>query len=416
MDSSSSSSKPPSILAVDDTPANLSLLSGMLKKGGYRVRPVSDGALALQAAAVDPPDLVLLDISMPEMDGFEVCARLKADPALKEIPVIFISAHTDTLDKVKAFSVGGVDYVTKPFQFEEVQARVAAHLEASRAREVLANHNAILERTVAERTEDLRAAHEELKASYLDTVDLVYAVLSHADDHVGNHSRRVATYVSRLAQHLGLDGETTFDLRVAALLHDIGLVGIPAPELERLARLSRPSPKTDQLYWNHPLVQPQVLASSARFSRVSAVIAAHHENMDGSGFPVGLKGTELPLSGRVLAVADRWDESAEARSLAPPQQALASFADHFQGKLDGELVQAFCQVLREGDPFSSVGEVEPAELKAGMVVASPIRTRQGAVLLRPGKVLRPDLIRDLLHYIELGDLELPIHAYREGVR
>jgi len=122
------------ILVVDDTPANLKLLSEMLESCGYEVRPAPDGPLALRAAASEPPDLILLDISMPEMDGYEVCTRLKEQDELKNIPVIFISALAETLDKVKAFGVGGVDYVTKPFQFEEVQARVEAHLSLRRLR------------------------------------------------------------------------------------------------------------------------------------------------------------------------------------------------------------------------------------------------------------------------------------------
>jgi len=120
------------ILVVDDTPANLRLLSGMLKNEGYKVRPVPNGKLALQAAESNPPDLILLDINMPEMDGYDVCQHLKQDENLREIPVIFISALTETMDKVKAFTVGGVDYVTKPFQFEEVQARVETHLKLRR--------------------------------------------------------------------------------------------------------------------------------------------------------------------------------------------------------------------------------------------------------------------------------------------
>jgi len=127
----------PNIIVVDDTPANLQLLAGMLKKRGYKVRPVPSGKLALQAAKNDPPDLILLDIMMPEMDGYEVCERLKADEELREISVIFISALNETMDKVKAFGVGGVDYVTKPFQFEEVDARVGAHLELQRQRRKL---------------------------------------------------------------------------------------------------------------------------------------------------------------------------------------------------------------------------------------------------------------------------------------
>ena len=127
----------PNVIVVDDTPANLQLLTGMLKERGYKVRPVPSGKLALQAAKNDPPDLILLDIMMPEMDGYEVCERLKADDKLKEISVIFISALNETMDKVRAFGVGGVDYVTKPFQFEEVAARVSTHLELQRQRRKL---------------------------------------------------------------------------------------------------------------------------------------------------------------------------------------------------------------------------------------------------------------------------------------
>ena len=120
------------IMVVDDTPANLNLLQKMLLDKGYRVLAFPDGKMALAAAAKHPPDLILLDINMPEMNGFEVCERLKADAALKEIPVIFISALTETEDKIKAFALGGVDYVTKPFQFEEVNSRVATHLRLRR--------------------------------------------------------------------------------------------------------------------------------------------------------------------------------------------------------------------------------------------------------------------------------------------
>jgi signal transduction histidine kinase len=127
----------PNVIVVDDTPANLQLLTGMLKERGYKVRPVPSGKLALQAAKNDPPDLILLDIMMPEMDGYEVCERLKADEKLREIPIIFISALNETMDKVRAFGVGGVDYVTKPFQFAEVAARVSTHLELQRQRRKL---------------------------------------------------------------------------------------------------------------------------------------------------------------------------------------------------------------------------------------------------------------------------------------
>jgi len=127
----------PSILMVDDTPDNLKMLLEMLKGRGYKMRAAVSGKLALQAARNDPPDLILLDINMPEMNGYEVCENLKADARLKEIPVIFLSALTETMDKVKAFGTGGVDYITKPFQFEEVEARIETHLELRRQKKNL---------------------------------------------------------------------------------------------------------------------------------------------------------------------------------------------------------------------------------------------------------------------------------------
>ncbi len=130
-----------SILIVDDTPANLQVLAGMLKDRGYKVRPVPSGKLALLAAKREPPDLILLDINMPEMNGYEVCEHLKGDELLAGIPVIFISALTDQLDKVKAFATGGLDYITKPFQMEELHARVETHLKLRRLQIDLVNAN-----------------------------------------------------------------------------------------------------------------------------------------------------------------------------------------------------------------------------------------------------------------------------------
>src|SRR5438309_3634472 len=154
----SSAGQPASILVVDDTAANLQVLAGMLKDRGYKVRPVPSGKLALLAARKDPPDLILLDINMPEMNGYEVCEHLKADDKLEGIPVIFISALTEPLDKVKAFAIGGVDYLTKPFQMEELHARVETHLKLRRLQVELEAANARLAKANGRMSRDLKAA------------------------------------------------------------------------------------------------------------------------------------------------------------------------------------------------------------------------------------------------------------------
>jgi sigma-B regulation protein RsbU (phosphoserine phosphatase) len=158
--------QPASILVVDDTPANLQLLTGMLKDRGYKVRPVPSGKLALLAAARNPPDLILLDINMPEMNGYEVCEQLKADDRLKGIPIIFISALTELLDKVKAFVVGGVDYITKPFQLEELHARVETHLKLRRLQIELEETNGQLARINSRMSRDLQSA-SRIQESFL---------------------------------------------------------------------------------------------------------------------------------------------------------------------------------------------------------------------------------------------------------
>ena len=147
-----------SILIVDDTPANLQVLAGMLKERGYKVRPVPNGKLALLAAQRDPPDLILLDINMPEMNGYEVCEHLKADDTLRGIPIIFISALTEQLDKVKAFAIGGVDYITKPFQMEELHARVETHQKLRRLQIELEETNVRLAKANDRMSRDLKAA------------------------------------------------------------------------------------------------------------------------------------------------------------------------------------------------------------------------------------------------------------------
>ncbi len=156
--SNGAAAQPASILVVDDTPANLQVLAGMLKDRGHKVRPVPGGKLALSAARRDPPDLILLDINMPDMNGYEVCENLKADDDLRGIPVIFISALTEPLDKVKAFATGGVDYLTKPFQMEELHARVATHLKLRRLQIDLEEANGRLAKANGRMSRDLKAA------------------------------------------------------------------------------------------------------------------------------------------------------------------------------------------------------------------------------------------------------------------
>lgn len=314
------------ILVVDDTPANLRLLAGMLGDRGYKVRPVSNGKAALRAARSEAPDLVLLDINMPEMDGYEVCRRLKGDEDLRAVPVIFISALSETLDKVKAFGVGGVDYVTKPFQFEEVSARVETHLELKAAREALERQNEILEEKVRQRTKELADSQDV-------TIHSLAVLAEYRDNETGGHIMRTQRYVRALAGHLAshprfqhyLDTRTTELLFKSTPLHDIGKVGVPDCILLKPGKLTDEEfeqMKQHAVYGRDAIIEAERrLDGDRRISFLTIakeITIAHHEKWDGSGYPYGLEGEQIPISGRLMAIFDVYDALISKRVYKPP--------------------------------------------------------------------------------------------------
>jgi len=310
------------IMVVDDTPANLKLLQKMLQTKGYLVLTFPRGAMALAAAARKAPDLILLDINMPEMSGFEVCERLKADDALKEIPVIFISALTETADKVKAFSVGGVDYVAKPFQFEEVNARVETHLRLRRMQLELAKHNLHLEDLVKEKV-------LEISDSQLAAIIALAKLAESRDDDTGHHIERTRIFCKLLAEKLwgapgytdGIDETFIENIYHAASLHDIGKVGISDNILLKPGKLT---PEEFEIMKTHTIIGADTLQTTCSkyprnvFINMGISIARfHHEKWDGSGYPDGLVGEDIPLAARIMAVADVYDALRSERPYKP---------------------------------------------------------------------------------------------------
>lgn len=343
----------PTILVVDDTPENLTMMSFLLKDR-YKVKVANHGQKALRIAASEPqPDLILLDIMMPEMDGYEVCRQLQQDPQTRNIPIIFLTARASVEDEEFGLGLGAVDYITKPISPPVVLARVKTHLSLKASADFLRSKSDYLEQEVAKRTREISAVQ--------DVTILAMASLAETrDNETGNHIRRTQHYVKALAEALRqqpkfatvLDDHTIAMLFKSAPLHDIGKVGIPD---RILLKPGRYEPEEFAIMQRHPLLglqaiehAEQSLGTSVDFLRVAKEIAyGHHEKWDGSGYPQGLVGEAIPLSARLMAVADVYDALISRRVYKegmPHQQAAEIIAQGRGSHFDPDVVDAFFQI------------------------------------------------------------------------
>ncbi|WP_286263789.1 response regulator [Thalassotalea atypica] len=310
------------ILVVDDTLENIEVAKGVLSQE-YLVQAALNGEIALKIVEKRKPDLVLLDIMMPEMDGYEVCKKLKANEATKDIPIIFLTAKVQEEDETKGLSLGAVDYITKPISPAILKERVKNHLILKASRELLARQNEVLEERVIERTAQL--------AELQDVAMVAMGALAESrDPETGNHIRRTQHYVKALAIELAqkdkyvelLTPEVITSLFKSAPLHDIGKVGIED------SILLKPGKLTDDEFAemrNHPAYGRDAI-SAAETSIDSAdnflifakeIAYSHHEKWDGTGYPQKLSGDDIPLSARLMAIADVYDALISKRVYKP---------------------------------------------------------------------------------------------------
>ncbi|MCX7192043.1 MAG: response regulator [Proteobacteria bacterium] len=328
------------ILAVDDTPASLRLLTDILKTEGYEVRSAISGELALRAAAVNPPDLVLLDIRMPGMDGYEVCRCLKLLPETSDVPVIFVSAATETEEKLQGFELGAVDFVTKPYQRDELLARVRTHLELNRLR-----HH--LEDLVDERTIALRESEKKLRTSLLESIAALAAIVEMRDPYTAGHQRRVAQLAIAIARELRLPEEQIEGIHLASVVHDVGKIRVPAEIL------SKPGKLTDlefRLIKEHSQNGFDILKNIEFPWSIAQIVLQHHERLDGSGYPRGLRAEQILLESRIVAVADVVESMVSHRPYRPALglDAALDEIEHNKGILfDPVVVNACISLFRE---------------------------------------------------------------------
>jgi len=343
------------ILIVDDTPENIDVLIEVLSD--YKRSVATNGEKALQIARSDnPPDLILLDIMMPGMDGYEVCEKLKADDKTKTIPVIFLTAMTDEESERKGLGLGAVDYITKPISPPIVMERVKNHLLLKLARESLENQNIILEEKVRERTQELALTQDV-------TIFCMAVVAEYRDPETGGHIKRTQNYIKALATQLrnyekyasGLNDQTIELLYKSAPLHDIGKVGVPDSILMKPGKLT--DEEFDEMKM-HPtygrdaiLAAERKLGGESTFLRYAREIAySHQEKWDGSGYPEGLKGDAIPVSARLMAVADVYDALISKRVYKPAfshKEAIKIITEGKGSHFDPTMVEALLEMEDE---------------------------------------------------------------------
>jgi len=312
---------PSTILIADDDESSLTGLEGLLSLEGYNVVTARDGEMALAEFGRVQPDLLLLDVNMPKLLGTEVCRRIKSNPETLLVPVVLITGLSATQDRVEGIEAGADDFLSKPVRGEQLIARVRSLLR-------------------------LKAFTDELERAEAVIFALARSIEG-KDPYTQGHCERLADYSARLGEHMGLPVEEIKALRRAGIVHDIGKVAVPDSILLKPSRLSRSEQKILRL---HPVVGERICASLKSFQLVLPIIRHHHEKMDGSGYPDGLQGKQIPLTVRILQIVDVYDALSTQRPYKPALSTDAALDviknEVKKGWWDPEVLAAFEELIR----------------------------------------------------------------------
>jgi len=336
----------PVILVIDDEERNLRLMQAMLTPMGYQIETVGSGREGLEQAYQDPPDVVLLDVMMPGMDGYEVARRLRADDRTRRIPLVMVTALSSVEDRIRALNAGADDFLSKPFDKAELHARVRSLLKVKAYNDHMENYQQILEQAVAEHTQKLQQALKALKQASLETIFRLCKASEYKDEDTGAHIKRMSNYSAAVARSLGLKEKNVERILYAAPMHDIGKIGIPDKILLKPGKLD---PQEWEIMKQHTVIGGQILeGATLMYLPLARIIAmSHHEKWDGTGYPRGLSGKDIPLVGRIVALADVFDALTTQRPYKQAFSVEKSFGIIREGRgthFDPRVVDAFFSI------------------------------------------------------------------------
>ena len=360
------------ILIVDDQANNTELLEAYLAPQGYDVIIASSGRQALEELSGGEIDLILLDVMMPGMDGFEVTRLIREDENSRMIPVVLVTALHETEDRIKGIEAGCDDFISKPIDRMELLARVRSLLKIKAYNDLLKNYRKELESEVAARTEDLKNALDKLRESSLETIYRLSMASEYKDEDTGAHIKRMSLYSAAVATRMNLDENTIRLLLYSSPMHDVGKIGIPDLILLKPGKLDAAEWK---IMMQHTNIGAGILkGSEAEFIRMGEQIArGHHEKWDGTGYPDGLKGTEIPVVCRITAIADVFDALTSRRPYKEPFSVEKSMSIITEGRgshFDPDVFDAFIaikdDILSIKDQFENENEqaLDVSELQA----------------------------------------------------
>lgn len=292
------------ILVVDDDTSNLKMANRILSQEKMRVSCLKSGEDAIKFLQENRPDLILLDIHMPGMDGFETIAAIRENKATADIPVIFLTADDDTGTETKGLKAGAMDFIKKPFVPEVFLLRVRHTIDLIRLQTDLSYE-------VKKKTDEVMAQHEKLERISMQIVKTLSGAIDAKDTYTNGHSTRVAEYSREIARRAGLSKEAQDNIYMMGLLHDVGKIGIPDAIINKPAKLTEEEYSVIQ---NHPVMGAKILKNITEFPKLSTGARWHHERYDGKGYPDGISGEDIPLEARIIAIADAYDAMSSRRS------------------------------------------------------------------------------------------------------